>query len=47
MSSILSSQIETPVVNETAVSVVKEIASVLTVFAVFAVPTFLLALTWV
>ena len=47
MSSILSSQIETPVVNETAVSAVKEIAAVATMFAVVALPVFLLALTWV
>jgi hypothetical protein len=49
MASILSSEISAPrsTLNSSVVTTVKEVAGVLALFACAALPTFLLALTWV
>lgn len=49
MASILSSEISAPrsSFNSNVVTTVKELAGVLALFACAALPTFLLALTWV
>ncbi|WP_157810362.1 hypothetical protein [Vibrio sp. HA2012] len=49
MASILSSQVSAPkiAVSSSVITTVKEIAGILVLFACVALPTFLLALTWV
>ncbi|WP_157810364.1 hypothetical protein [Vibrio sp. HA2012] len=46
MSTILSSQVIGSEVKAPALSAVKEIAGILTLFAYVALPVFLLSLTW-
>jgi hypothetical protein len=46
MSTILSSQIEMPEANPTALSLAKEVSSMLTLLAYVAFPILLIALTW-
>ncbi|MDB1125530.1 hypothetical protein [Vibrio algarum] len=47
MSSILTSQIETPKVNEKTTSVLREIATIATMFSVTATIVLLTSLTWI
>lgn len=47
MSSILTSQINTPSVNEKATSALKEFAAIFTMFAVTATTILLTSLMWV
>lgn len=46
MTTVLSSQIEMPAANPTALSLAKEVSGILTLLAYVAFPILLMALTW-